>query len=81
MRVAMVIPILTHKKKPPCETYHTAAFCLIQAQLAITDGCWSGKAMLLLEPGRSWQLALAPLPGLLLFQLLELLLAWLLLLA
>jgi hypothetical protein len=41
---------LAHKKKPLCETYHTAVFCLIQAQLAITDGCWSGKAMLLLEP-------------------------------
>jgi hypothetical protein len=38
------------KKKPLCES-HTAVFCLIQAQPAeITDGCWSGKAMLLLEP-------------------------------
>ncbi|NML61025.1 hypothetical protein HHL21_08025 [Massilia sp. RP-1-19] len=41
-----------HKKKPLCETCHTAVFCLIQAQLAITDGCWSGTAMLLLEPGQ-----------------------------
>ena len=78
--------MLAHKKKPLCETCHTAVFCLIQAQLAITDGCWSGKATLLLAPERSsllvLELAQVPLPfqELLLALPLELLLplAWLL---
>jgi hypothetical protein len=48
------------KKKPLCETYHTAVFCPIQAQLAITDGCWSGTAMPRLEPTRFWRPAPAP---------------------
>ena len=84
MRVANV-NLLLAQKKPLCETCHTAVFCLIQAQLAITDGCWSGKAMLLLEPGQSWLLVpvllaqvLLPSQELLLAWPLALLLAWLL---
>jgi hypothetical protein len=61
-------PFLARKKKPLCETCHTAVFCLIQAQLAITDGCWSGKAMLLLAPVRSSLLVLELVQVLLPFQ-------------
>jgi drug/metabolite transporter superfamily protein YnfA len=56
--------------------YHTAVFCLIQAQLAITDGCWSGKAMLRQASGQSWLLVQVLALALLPFQ--ELPLAWLL---
>ncbi len=45
-------------------------FCLKQAQLAITDGCWSGTAMLLQVQRRSWLPVLVLLQELLLVLLL-----------